>query len=138
MPDAYVQAEKWVKGLSKTKGAALVIPQLPRWAQERGVVKLPHTPEQGFGWSRYRQVCAAPVLPFAATIKPLRRAGSAAPDVSWGVVLQTSADINVSPSQAHILRLDPGPDLPAPSSRHPYDSEHRSAGAPSVALVSPV
>lgn len=46
------------------------------------MVKLPHTPEQGFGGSRYRQVCAAPVLPFAATMKPLRRAGSAAPDVN--------------------------------------------------------
>jgi hypothetical protein len=66
----------------KTKGAALVIPQLPRCARERGVVKLPHTPEQGCEGTVYRQVCAAPVLPFAATMKPLRRAGSAAPDAS--------------------------------------------------------
>ena len=49
-----------------TKGFALVIPLLPPRAQERGAEKLPHPPERRLDLIGAGQVCAPPVLPFAA------------------------------------------------------------------------
>lgn len=65
---------------SNTKGSALVIPLLPPRARERGAEKLPHTPQRRLFQGGGVQGCAAPVLPFAGTVKLFRRAGSAALD----------------------------------------------------------
>lgn len=67
---------------NNTKGAALVIPLLPPRARERGVEKLPHTPSDRLFMVVQGQGCAAPVLPFAGTVKLFRRAGSAALDLA--------------------------------------------------------
>ncbi|KEA29178.1 hypothetical protein BH79_16580 [Pseudomonas aeruginosa C0324C] len=53
---------------------------MPPRARERGAEELPHTPQRRLFQGRDVQGCAAPVLPFAGTVKLFRRAGSAALD----------------------------------------------------------
>ncbi len=78
-PTAKGNASPW-NPQSNTKGSALVIPLLPPRARERGAEKLPHTPQRRLFQGGGVQGCAAPVLPFAGTVRLFRRAGSAALD----------------------------------------------------------
>jgi len=55
--------------LVNTKGFALVIPLLPPRAQERGEKSTPHTPERRLFLFVPGQGCAAPVLPFAGSVR---------------------------------------------------------------------